>query len=81
MRDVSLGRIDAGFGDRPLVAYQLSKGASDVQLVEEYESRMMGDVAIAVRQDDTELLARINSGLAKISESGELDQIIEKWGI
>lgn len=81
MRDVSLGRIDAGFGDRPLVAYQLSKGASDVQLVEEYKSRMMGDVAIAVRQDDNELLARINSGLAKISESGELDQIIAKWGI
>ncbi|MDO5706816.1 MAG: ABC transporter substrate-binding protein, partial [Paracoccus sp. (in: a-proteobacteria)] len=25
MRDVSLGRIDAGFGDRPIVAYQLAQ--------------------------------------------------------
>ncbi len=41
MRDVALGRIDAGFGDRPIVAYQLSKGASQVRLVEEYESSVM----------------------------------------
>ncbi|MDT8857778.1 ABC transporter substrate-binding protein [Paracoccaceae bacterium Fryx2] len=82
MRDVSLGRIDGGFGDRPIVAYQLSKGASaEVRLVPEYESTIMGDVAIAVRQDDPELLAKINSGLAKVKESGMLDEIVKKWGI
>lgn len=81
MRDVSLGRIDAGFGDRPIVAYQLSQGASDVRLVTEYESQVTGNVAIAVRQDDTELLAKINAGLANIKASGKLDEIIKKWGI
>ena len=81
MRDVSLGRIDAGFGDRPIVAYQLSKGASDVRLVSEYESTIVGDVAIAVRQDEPELLARMNSGLAKIKKAGKLDEIIAEWGI
>lgn len=81
MRDVSLGRIDAGFGDRPIVAYQLSQGASDVRLVPEYESQVVGNVAIAVRQDDEDLLARINDGLAEIKESGRLDEIIEEWGI
>lgn len=81
MRDVSLGRIDAGFGDRPIVAYQLTQGASQVRLVAEYESQIVGDVGIAVRQSDTDLLATINSGLAKIKESGELDKIVEKWGI
>lgn len=81
MRDVSLGRIDAGFGDRPIVAYQLSQGAADVRLVPEYESTIVGDVAIAVRQDEPELLARMNSGLAKIKASGKLDEIIAEWGI
>lgn len=81
MRDVSLGRIDAGFGDRPIVAYQLSKGASDVRLVPEYVSTITGDVAIAVRQQDTELLGKINDGLAKVKQSGKLDAIIKEWNI
>lgn len=81
MRDVSLGRIDAGFGDRPIVAYQLSQGASDVRLVPDYESTIVGNVAIAVRQDDTALLGRINSGIAKIRDAGKLDEIIAEWGI
>lgn len=81
MRDVSLGRIDAGFGDRPIVAYQLSLGASDVRLVPEYKSAVVGHVAIAVRQNEPELLARMNSGIAKIKEAGKLDAIIAEWGI
>ncbi len=81
MRDVSLGRIDAGFGDRPIVAYQLSKGASEVRLVPEYESTILGNVAIAVRQDDTDLLARLNDGIAKLKDSGKLDEIIASWNI
>lgn len=81
MRDVSLGRIDAGFGDRPIVAYQLDQNPSDIRLVPEYESQIVGDVAIAVRQSDTDLLGRINRGLATIRESGQLDEIIAEWGI
>lgn len=81
MRDVSLGRIDAGIADWPIVAYQLSKGASDVRVMPEYESQMVGDVSIAVRQEDTELLERINTGLAEIKASGRLDEIIAEWGI
>lgn len=81
MRDVALGRIDAGFGDRPIVAYQLSKGASPVRLVEEYASVITGSVALAVRQDDPDLLAKLNDGIEKLKSSGELDQIVAKWGV
>lgn len=81
MRDVSLGRIDAGFADRPIVAYRLSQGESDVRLVKSYEPQITGTVAIAVRQDDPELLKRVNEGLAKIRASGALDEIIKKWSI
>ncbi len=81
MRDVSLGRLDAGFGDYPIVAYQLAKGASNVRLVSEYEPLIPGNVSIAVRQDDTELLSKINAGLKLLRDSGELNEIIAKWGI
>ncbi len=81
MRDVALGRIDAGFGDRPIVAYQLSKGASQVRLVDQYVSVITGSVALAVRQDDPDLLATLNDGIEKLKASGELDQIIAKWGV
>lgn len=81
MRDVSLGRIDAGFGDRPILAYQLSQGAAEVRLVEDYVSSITGEVAIAVRQDDTELLGEINEGLSLLRENGQMDEIISKWGI
>ncbi len=81
MRDVSLGRIDAGIADYPIVAYQLGQTQSNVRLVPEYEPQMAGDVALAVRQNATELLALLNDGIAKIKESGELDTIVEKWGL
>lgn len=81
MRDVSLGRIDAGFGDRPIVAYQLAQGAADVRLAPNYESQITGNVALAVRPADTELLGRLNAGLKKVKEPGKLDEIIAKWGI
>ena len=81
MRDVSLGRIDAGFGDRPIVAYQLAQGAADVRLAPNYESQITGNVALAVRPADTELLGRLNAGLQKVKDSGKLDEIIAKWGI
>jgi polar amino acid transport system substrate-binding protein len=34
-----------------------------------------------VRKDDAALLAKIDAGLAKIKESGELAKILEKWGL
>lgn len=81
MRDVSLGRIDAGIADYPIVAYQMAQSESNLRLVPEYEAQMAGDVALAVRQDATDLLATLNDGIAKIKDSGELDAIVKKWGL
>src|SRR5690625_5339218 len=36
-------------------------------------------ISLAVRQSDTDLLATLNSGLAKLKDSGKLDEIVEKW--
>src|SRR3546814_20600634 len=57
LRDVNLGRIKAGFGDKPILAYQLSQGKyPDVRLVESYESVVAGPVGIGVRHEDDALL-------------------------
>ena len=63
LRDVSLGRIKAGFGDGPIVAYQLSqdKDFRSAKLVRTYEPKMAGSVGIGVRKTDGELLKKINA--------------------
>lgn len=82
LRDVELGRITAGIGDKPIIAYQLSQGQyPDVKLSEDYESRFVGSVGIGVRKDSDELLTRINDALAVLKERGEIDALAEKWGL
>ena len=52
-----------------------------MRLVDGYKPVTVGSVGIGVRKDDTALLAKINAGLAKIKENGELAKILEKWGL
>lgn len=80
MRDLVLGRIKAGFADRPILAYQLSQGTRDqVQLVQGYQPVIMGDVCLIVRKGEPALLEQVNQGIAAIKADGSLDKIIEKW--
>jgi polar amino acid transport system substrate-binding protein len=82
IRDVGLGRIKAGFGDAPIVRYQLSQRKdAGAKVSETYEPKMDGYVGIGVRKGDRDLLAKINAGLAKIKASGKLDEILRKWSL
>ena len=82
MRDVKLGRIKAGFGDKPIVAYQISQNPGfGVRLVEGYKPMSQGTVALAVAKDNPELLETVNAALAKMKESGELAKIFAKYGL
>ncbi|AJG18977.1 substrate-binding periplasmic protein [Cupriavidus basilensis] len=82
VRDIGLGRVDAGFGDGPVVAYQVRTSASkQVRLVDTYQSLLATDIALAVRKGDTEMLARVNAAVAKIKQNGELADILKKWGV
>lgn len=81
-RDLALGRIKAGLGDQPIIAYQLRQGTfPGVKLVESYKPVNVGDVCLVVRKGDTELLARLNKAIAAIKSDGTLDKIVQKWGI
>jgi len=82
LRDVSLGRIKAGFGDGPILAYQLSQNKDfKAKLVRTYEPKMAGSVGIGVRKTDGELLKKINASLAKLKANGTLDKILAKWNL
>lgn len=82
LRDVSLGRIKAGFGDAPILKYQLAQNTSfKAKLVPTYEPKMTGSVGIGVRKSDVELLQKINASLAKLQANGTVDKILAKWDL
>jgi polar amino acid transport system substrate-binding protein len=81
LADVNNGRIQAGFADKPIVAYNLQQGTfPEARLVKSYNSTLTGSVGIAVRKTDGELLKRINASLEKLQKSGAIDKILAKWG-
>ncbi|WP_433850307.1 ABC transporter substrate-binding protein [Brucella pseudogrignonensis] len=82
MRDVKLGRIKAGFGDQPIIAYQIQHNpALGVRIVDGYKPMKTGYVALAVSKKNPELLNKINSAIAKLKTNGELTKIFAKYGL
>ena len=82
LRDVSLGRVKAGFGDGPILSYQLSqKKDFKVKLVKSYEPKMTGSVGIGVRKGNADLLKKINASLAKLKANGSVNKILAKWNL
>jgi len=82
LRDVSAGRIQAGFADLPIVAYNLQQGGfPSVRLARSYVSVITGSVGIAARKSDPALLAQVNAALDKLRADGTLKAILAKWGL
>ena len=81
LADVNNGRIQAGFADKPIAAYNLQQGLfPETRLVKTYVSTIVGSVGIAVRKGDAELLKKINTSLEKLQKAGAIDKILAKWG-
>ena len=82
LKDVGLGRIKAGFGDFPIVAYQISQGVhQNVRLVKSYKATVNVNIAMAVRKGDTATLEKLNASLSKLKSDGSLDATLAKWGL
>jgi len=82
LREVSQGRLVAGFGDAPVLAYQLAQNVSlRARLVTTYEPRLTANVGVAVRKSDADLLKKINEALAKLHAEGTIERITEKWNL
>jgi len=81
LSEVDRGRIKAGMGDKPIIAYQLSQDRYPNVKFADYESQYVGSVGLGVRKEDTELLERLNTALAKLKEKGVVDELAAKWGL
>jgi polar amino acid transport system substrate-binding protein len=53
----------------------------NLQLVKSYKPTVVGNVGIATRKGETELMTKINAALAKLKANGGLDAINKKWGL
>lgn len=81
-RDLALGRIKAGLGDQPIIAYQLKQNTfQGVKLAPAYKPVNVGDVCLVVRKGDAELLGQLNKAIAAVKADGTLTRIVQKWGI
>ncbi|KRE08086.1 ABC transporter substrate-binding protein [Bosea sp. Root670] len=82
LRDVSNGRLDAGIGDYPILAYNLAQGRfPQLRLVKSYKPSVPGPINIAVKQGNAELLGKINTSLANMKKDGRFETILKKWGL
>lgn len=81
MRDVSLGRIQAGFGDAPIVSYQIAQGTfRGVRLVKDYKPSVVGSIALGTRKGDP-VMQKLNSGLRKVKADGQFAALVAKWNL
>ena len=82
MRDVNTGRLKAGFGDYPILAYNVQQGNfPELRLVKSFKSTIVGSIGIGMRKGDPALLAKVNASLAKLKANGTVDKILAKWGL
>ena len=82
MRDVNTGRLKAGFGDYPILAYNVKQGNfPELRLVTSFKSTITGSIGIATRKNDTDLMKKVNTSLAKLKANGTIDKILAKWGL
>ena len=77
--DLQNGTVDALLNDKPVTTEYMSKQPGKIKIV--------GDIlneesyGFAVNKENTELLDKINAGLANVIEDGTYDQLLAKWGL
>ncbi len=77
IQDLMNGQVDAVVADNPLIIQYVGQNADKLKTA--------GDVftdeyyGIAVCKEKTELLAKINEGLAAVQADGLIEQLTEKW--
>ncbi|MBB4630899.1 polar amino acid transport system substrate-binding protein [Sphingosinicella soli] len=78
VRDLANGRIDAGYGDEPILRYQLRVGPRrPVRLVREFRPPVEEDLCLIVAKDDP-LLERLNKAIARLKDA-EIPAILHRW--
>lgn len=78
LRDLGHGRIEAAYGDDPILAYQLQVyPRAKLRRVSEFRPPQPRDICFILRKDDP-MLARLNRAIADVKTT-ELDAILRRW--
>ncbi len=78
LEELKNGNIDALYAETPITTWWIS--TETVPMVVVY-SRSYWPVAFVAHKDANELVIKINSALAELFASGEIDQIRAKWNV
>jgi polar amino acid transport system substrate-binding protein len=71
------GKVDAYFGDSPVVAYYIEQDPSSFAFAGSPINPI--PVGIAVRKDETQLKTAISKAVDRLYASGKMKQILAKW--
>jgi polar amino acid transport system substrate-binding protein len=71
------GRVDAYFGDAPVVAYYIEQTPAAFELGGTPVNPI--SIGIAIRKSDTELQAAVKQGIDMIYSDGTMDTILTRW--
>jgi len=71
------GRVDAYFGDAPVVAYYIEQTPNAFSLGGTPVNPI--SIGIAIRKSDTELQAAVKQAIDMINSDGTMDQILTRW--
>jgi len=75
--DLINGGIDAVVSDNPLAYEYVGKNPDKLKTVGEVFTSE--EIGIAVCKDNTDLLAKLNSGLRAVMAEGLIEELIDKW--
>ena len=81
LRDLSLGRINAAYGDAPILAYEVAQAKTpNARYVKSFKGPSVEECCLVVRKSDTELLGRINASVNRIKNT-RIKAVIDRWGL
>jgi polar amino acid transport system substrate-binding protein len=81
LRDLSLGRINAAYGDAPILAYEVAQAKTpNARYVKSFKAPAVEECCLVVRKSDTELLGRINTSVKRIKAT-RIKAVIDRWGL
>lgn len=82
VREVANGRIDAGFADQPVIAYNIGEDTyTSIRIVESYKPVDMAEQGIIVRKGEAELLAQVNEAIDEMFAADLFNKIRASWKI
>lgn len=81
MKEIALGRIDAGVVDGPVAGWLVkTKPEFKVKIAEAYVPVWRTQIGAGVNKEDKDLKVEIDKVVKKLHEEGKIKQILAKWG-